>query len=136
MSLCSYVFIAFRVVAKVIETATVRYHHHVERLDSISLTWVSLLNNQHKKNFMLINSKYPLDINIVNVVTSRDVFKCIWYTQAGYSRNLWENRKRRIRSREKQRDPSLLRKYDYVTIYADRQFVKKNIKVATSRASS
>ena len=34
------------------------------------------------------------------------------------------------RSREKQRGPSLLRKYDYVTIYAERQFVKKNIKEA------
>ena len=44
------------------------------------------------------------------------------------------------RSREKQRGPSLLtiRKYDFVTIHADRQFVKKNIKEAgpTSRASS
>ena len=34
------------------------------------------------------------------------------------------------RSREVQRGPSLLRKYDYVTINADRQFVKKNIKEA------
>ena len=32
-------------------------------------------------------------------------------------------------NREKQRGPSLLRKYDYVTNYADRQFiVMKNIK--------
>ena len=34
------------------------------------------------------------------------------------------------RSREKQRGPFLLRKYDYVRINANRQFVKKNIEEA------
>ena len=69
----------------------------------------------------------------MNTVTSRDVFKCIYYVQAGYSKNLWEINEGESgvgRSRKKQRGPSLLRKYDYVTINADRQFVKKNIKEA------
>ena len=37
-------------------------------------------------------------------------------------------------SREKQRGPSLLRKYDYVTINANRQFVNKNIKEARTKS--
>ena len=38
------------------------------------------------------------------------------------------------RGREKQRGPSLLRKYYYVTINADRQFVKKIIKEAHTKS--
>ena len=37
------------------------------------------------------------------------------------------------RSSEKQRGSTLLRKYDYITINADRQFVKKNIKDAQTK---